>query len=107
MSKAIFIEFDGTRHECEAVEGASMLQVARENDIATIIGECGGCLSCATCHVIVDEAWAGTLPPMSDDEDMMLDGSYCDREPTSRLACQIHASPGLDGIVLRLPERQT
>lgn len=107
MTKVTFVEHNGTQHECEADEGASMLQVARANDITSIIGECGGCLSCATCHVIVDEAWADRLPPVSGDEDMMLDGTYCEREPTSRLACQIHASAELDGIVLRLPEKQT
>ena len=107
MSRVVFIEHDGTRHECEAADGTSMLQVAQLNDIAAITGECGGCLSCATCHVIVDEAWADKLPPVSADEDVMLDGTYCDREPTSRLACQIQTGIELDGIVLRLPERQT
>jgi 2Fe-2S ferredoxin len=107
MPKVVFVEHDGTQHDLEATDGMSLLEVARDNDVEGITGECGGCLSCATCHVYVDEAWLPKLTPPSAEEDGMLDGTYCDREPNSRLACQIHVSPELDGIVLRLPEQQT
>ena len=61
---------------------------------------------CATCHVYVDESWLARLPAMADDEDALLDGTATERLPNSRLSCQIHVTPALDGLVVRLPERQ-
>lgn len=107
MPKVTFIEFDGKETEAVGEEGLSLLEVALANDIEGITGECGGCLSCATCHVYVGEAWIDRLDPISPDEDAMLDGTYCDRESTSRLGCQIKLSAETDGIIVRLPERQT
>jgi 2Fe-2S ferredoxin len=61
---------------------------------------------CATCHVYVDESWLARLPAMADDEDALLDGTASERRPNSRLSCQIKMTPELDGIVVKLPERQ-
>lgn len=82
------------------------MQVATQNGIDAIVAECGGNAMCATCHVYVDEAWLARLPPMSDDEDALLDGAAADRLSTSRLSCQIKLTPELDGLVVRLPDRQ-
>jgi ferredoxin, 2Fe-2S len=107
MPKVTFIEFSGKETVADGAEGESLLDVALANDVEGITGECGGCLSCATCHVYVDDAWLGKLEPPSQDEDAMLDGTYCDRESNSRLGCQIKLSDEIDGIVIKLPERQT
>ena len=61
---------------------------------------------CATCHVYVDDGFAGRLPEMSSDEDEMLDATASERRPTSRLSCQIELSYELDGLVVRLPDSQ-
>jgi 2Fe-2S ferredoxin len=61
---------------------------------------------CATCHVYVDENWIGRLAAMGDEENALLDGVATERQPGSRLSCQIKIEQGLDGLVLRLPERQ-
>jgi 2Fe-2S ferredoxin len=61
---------------------------------------------CATCHVYVDDRWIDRLPAISDEEDALLDGTASERLPTSRLSCQIKIAPELDGLVLRLPQRQ-
>ena len=53
----------------------------------------------------MDEAWTeavGTPEPMEED---MLDFAF-DVRPTSRLSCQIKVTPALDGLVVRVPERQ-
>ena len=68
-----------------------------------IIGECGGSLSCATCHVVVDPAWFARTGKVEDFEDQMLDVAEAERQPTSRLPCQIRMRADLDGIVLRVP----
>ena len=81
--------------------GDSVMQLARASGLP-ILGECNGSLACATCHVIVDPAWAAKLPAVSDDEEAMLDTVF-DLKPTSRLSCQIRLSPELDGIRMSLP----
>ena len=81
--------------------GDSVMQLARAAGLP-VLGECNGSLACATCHVIVDGAWAGRLPPVTDDEEAMLDTVF-DLAPTSRLSCQIRLTEALDGIRVRLP----
>jgi 2Fe-2S ferredoxin len=81
--------------------GDSVMQLARAAGLP-MFGECNGSLACATCHVIVDAAWAGKLPPATDDEDAMLDTVF-DLAPTSRLSCQLRLSDALDGLRVRLP----
>jgi 2Fe-2S ferredoxin len=79
---------------------------AVRHGVPGIVGECGGVLSCATCHVFVDEADFGRLPPMSDAEDEMLDGAAEDRRPNSRLSCQIKLGAELGDLRVCTPEFQ-
>lgn len=106
MPDITFIHFDGTAEGFEAPEGVSLMQAATGYGVDGIVAECGGSMMCATCHVIVDEAWAGRLPPPSALELDMLDSTAMPREPTSRLSCQIPLTAELQGLVVRLPERQ-
>jgi 2Fe-2S ferredoxin len=101
-----FIRADGSRHELEAPEGASVMQVATGAGLQGIVGECGGSAMCATCHVYVDDAWAARLPAPLPNELEMLECTASERLPTSRLSCQIKMNSALDGIVLRLPATQ-
>ena len=80
-----------------APEGALLMEVIRDNGVDELQALCGGQLSCATCHVYIDPAFHDVLPPMSFDEDDLLDSSDF-RKPGSRLACQIKCSAKLDGI---------
>jgi ferredoxin, 2Fe-2S len=75
--------------------------------VSGILGECGGQAMCATCHVYVDAKDLGALPPMSDDEDAMLEDTASERKPSSRLSCQLDASDELDGLVVYLPDEQS
>lgn len=81
--------------------GDSVMQLARAAGLP-VLGECNGSLACATCHVIVDPAWTARLPPVSDEEEEMLDTVF-DLSPTSRLSCQLRLSDALDGLRARLP----
>lgn len=105
MTKVVFIEFNGTEHAVEAENGKSLMQTAVDHMVPGIVGDCGGCCTCATCHGYVDEAWISRLKPRSDDETMMLEGALAVK-PNSRLTCQITVQPELDGLVVRLPESQ-
>ena len=90
MPNIKFVEFDGTEHSVDAPIGQTLLEVAQNHLIEGIIGECGGGLACATCHVYVDELTLALLPKPSETENEMLNGTFCDRTPNSRLSCQIH-----------------
>ena len=91
---------DGTAREIAGEAGLSVMEVLRRERL--IDGECNGSLACATCHVWVDEAFAGALPPPKQGEEEMLDFAF-HLAPTSRLSCQIVLGPATDGIVVTLP----
>lgn len=102
MAKMVFVERDGTRREVEAKVGLSVLEIAHEHDI-DLEGACEGSLACATCHVVVDPAWADKLNEATEDEEDMLDLAF-GLESTSRLGCQIVMTEALDGLVVHLPK---
>lgn len=106
MPKVIYVAADGGRLEIEAKTGDSVMQTALNHDVDGIIGECGGSLMCATCHVYVDEAFMAKVDPHSPGEDMMLEGAATEITPLSRLSCQIIMSDDLDGLTVHLPETQ-
>jgi ferredoxin, 2Fe-2S len=93
---------DGVEHELEGLEGWRVMEVIRDWGL-NIKAECGGALSCATCHVFVDSEWLGKLPPKSDDEEDMLD-TVGDVRANSRLSCQLLMSDTLDGLKLTLAQ---
>lgn len=97
---------DGTPHTVQGRTGKSLMQAAVAAGIAGIAADCGGSLTCATCHVFVDEDWRGRLPPLSGDEDAMLAMTAVPRAPGSRLSCQIMLSAALDGLRVLLPPKQ-
>ena len=102
MAKVTYIGPGGDRQVVDGKPGESLMQIALDNLVPGIFGDCGGCCSCATCHVYVDPAWFGSLEPASADETLMLSGGP-DVRDNSRLACQIRMSAELDGIVLTVP----
>jgi len=106
MPVITFIRPDNRSENIEADIGESAMQVATLHGIDEIVAECGGNAMCATCHVYVDDNWIGRLAPMGEDENALLDGVAAERQSTSRLSCQIKIEQDLDGLVLRLPDRQ-
>ncbi|WP_375276442.1 2Fe-2S iron-sulfur cluster-binding protein [Alteromonas australica] len=105
MAKITYIEHSGTEHNIEVETGKTVMQGAVDNFVEGIIGECGGCCSCATCHVIVDEAWYSKTGGPNESELEMLDAVPV-LTPTSRLSCQLKVTEELDGLVVTLPEEQ-
>lgn len=87
----------GETRQLDAPAGLSVMEVIRDAGIDELQALCGGCLSCATCHVVVDPADTERLPPISDDENDLLDSS-AHRQATSRLSCQLIVDGGLDGL---------
>jgi 2Fe-2S ferredoxin len=106
MPAITYIQPDGTERSLDLAAGVTAMAGAVQNNVGGIEAECGGCCSCATCHVYVDEAWIDRLPPPDETEQELLSGTAAERRPTSRLSCQITMAPALDGLVLRIPDRQ-
>ena len=105
MAKITYVTSDGEEHVVDAANGTTVMENAVKNSIPGIEAECGGACACATCHVYVDEAWTDVVGAPSAMEEDMLDFAY-DVRPNSRLSCQIKVRDELDGLVVRVPERQ-
>jgi len=105
MAKITFIQPDGTEQIVEAENGSTVMETAKKNLVDGIEAECGGACACATCHVFVDEAWREKTGGPSEMEEDMLDFAF-DVRPSSRLSCQIKVTDALDGLIVRVPEKQ-
>ena len=106
MSKITYIENSGKSHTVDVKNGLTVMEGAIQNDIPGIDADCGGGMSCATCHVYVKENWFDKIPKKEDGEDDMLDMAF---EPSkfSRLSCQIVVSDELEGLVVNVPAKQS
>lgn len=97
--KVTFVQPDGTVRTVEnAKPGRSLMEVAKENDIAGLFGDCGGGCSCGTCHVYIDPAWREVVGPPNEIEDATLELVGDMRQEDSRLSCQIEMGPEMDGL---------
>ena len=105
MPKITFIKFDGKSIDVEAEIGSTVMENAVKNSVPGIEAECGGACACATCHVYVGDAWAAATGEPEVMEEDMLDFAF-DIQPTSRLSCQIKVTDELDGLIVKVPERQ-
>ncbi len=106
MPKVTYVEFNGTKHQVDVPVGENVMRGALYNNIAGIVGECGGGLACATCHCYVDDAWTAKTGTPSEMEREMLESASSEVNPNSRLSCQIAMTDALDGLVVFLPEKQ-
>jgi len=97
MPKLIVTTREGETSEIDVADGLTVMEAIRDNGFDELLALCGGCCSCATCHVHIDPAFQDKLPAMSEDEDDLLE-STDHRQPTSRLSCQIPFTAELDGL---------
>ncbi|OYX62124.1 MAG: ferredoxin [Novosphingobium sp. 32-60-15] len=97
MPKLVVVNRAGEEKTIEADAGLSVMEAIRDDGFDELLALCGGCCSCATCHVFVDPAFADKLPAMSEDENDLLDSSD-HRNETSRLSCQVQITSDLDGL---------
>lgn len=97
MPKLIVIDRAGSEKEVDATAGLSVMENIRDAGFDELLAVCGGCCSCATCHVIIDDAWTREVGVAGGEEDALLDGSN-HRVAASRLSCQIVMSEELAGL---------
>lgn len=104
LPKLIVVNRDGDEKALDVAEGASVMEAMRAAGFDELLALCGGCCSCATCHVHVDPAFRDLLSPMSEDENDLLDSSD-HRNESSRLSCQLAMTDAVDGLrVVIAPE---
>jgi len=101
MPKLIVTTRSGETSTIDADDGLTVMEAIRDNGFDELLALCGGCCSCATCHVHVDPEFFDKLAPMGEDENDLLDSSS-DRDEWSRLGCQIPFSGDLDGLKVRI-----
>src|SRR5687768_17745927 len=105
MPKVTYIEFSGAEHGVEVRDGLTVMEAAVKNMVPGIDADCGGACACATCHVYVEPEWLERTGKRSEMEEDMLDFAF-DVRDNSRLSCQIKVSDELDGLTVRVPEKQ-
>lgn len=101
MPHVIVMTREGDERTLTGEAGLTVMEIIRDGGIDELLALCGGCRSCATCHVHVDPAFVDRLPAMSEDESDLLDSSD-DRTETSRLSCQLTLTEELDGLRLTI-----
>jgi 2Fe-2S ferredoxin len=103
MAKLVVVTRDGTEKTVEGQSGLSVMEIIRDAGFDELLALCGGCCSCATCHIHVDPAFADKVDPISEDENDLLDSSS-HRNDQSRLSCQIHFKDELDGLKVTIAQ---
>jgi len=97
MPQIIVVNHSGNEANVEATEGRTLMEVIRDGGFDELLALCGGCCSCATCHVYIDPDYMDKLPKMSEDENDLLDSSD-HRSAYSRLSCQVPVTGALEGL---------
>jgi 2Fe-2S ferredoxin len=105
MVRIVFLTPDEKRLEFDVPAGGTLMQAARDHNVPGIEAECGGCMACGTCPVVLEAVWYERLPPPTGPERDMLD-YLVNPQPHMRLTCQVTVTDDLDGIVLRIPQAQ-
>jgi ferredoxin, 2Fe-2S len=103
MTKITVISRDGTAKDVEAENGLTLMEVIRDDGFDELLALCGGCCSCATCHVHIDPAFVDKIPAMTEDENDLLDSSD-HRNETSRLSCQVAVTDAIDGMIVTIAD---
>tara|TARA_B100000959_G_C14635027_1_gene481867 strand:+ start:101 stop:421 length:321 start_codon:yes stop_codon:yes gene_type:complete len=106
MAKITYIENDNEEHVVEVPNGNTVMEGAVQNNIPGIDADCGGAMACATCHIYVDEKWYDKIKKKEDGEEDMIDMAF-EANKLSRLSCQITVSDDLDGLIVRMPSKQS
>jgi 2Fe-2S ferredoxin len=103
MPQITVVDQSGSEKAIEAPEGRTLMEVIRDSGFDELLALCGGCCSCATCHVHIDPAFMDKLPTMSEDENDLLDSSD-HRNEFSRLSCQVPVTGALEGLKVTIAQ---
>lgn len=105
MPRITFIEHDGQAHAVEARVGTSLMRAAADHGVPGIMADCGGEMTCGSCHGFIDERWPRALAGRGANETALIEAAGW-LQPNSRLTCQLQVQAWMDGMVVRLPASQ-
>jgi len=105
MPKITYVDSSGTERTVEGKNGMTVMETAIKHNVQGIDADCGGACACATCHVYVEPEWLEKVGKRNEMEEDMLDFAF-DVRDNSRLSCQIKISDAIDGMVVKVPEKQ-
>jgi ferredoxin, 2Fe-2S len=105
LVKITFIQHNGVEQTVDGIAGMTVMETAVKNGVPGIDADCGGACACATCHVYVEPGFEEKTGKRNAMEEDMLDFAF-DVQPNSRLSCQIKVSDQIDGLRLKVPEKQ-
>ncbi len=101
MPKLVVTNREGETSEIDVEDGLTVMEAIRDNGFDELLALCGGCSSCATCHIYIDDGVSAGMPEMTEDEDAMLAEAF-NVEDNSRLGCQIQMTPEMEGLEVEL-----
>ena len=101
MIEVNVIDRNGDQHTIQTDYAQTVMEAIRDEGLDDLIGQCGGCCSCATCHVYVDPTWAAKTGSANEEEGFIISSSAHSTDH-SRLSCQINLSPEISGIIVTL-----
>ncbi len=105
MAKITFVQHDGKEITADGVPGMTVMETAIKHQVQGIDADCGGACACATCHVYVEPEWVEKVGKRNPMEEDMLDFAF-DVRDNSRLSCQIKVTDALNGLRVKVPEKQ-
>ena len=103
MAQLIVVTRDGAEHEIEGDTSLTVMENIRDAGFDELLALCGGCCSCATCHIHIDQPFRALTGTAGDDEKDLLESSE-NRDDGSRLSCQIAFTEALDGLRVRIAD---
>ncbi|MCZ4552453.1 2Fe-2S ferredoxin [Williamsia limnetica] len=106
MPIVTYVDDAGEAQEIDGQDGDSVMETAVTNGVSGIVGQCGGSLACATCHVYIHQSWRTRTGSASELEEEMLEGALAEHRPESRLSCQIVLDDSLDGLTVTVAPDQ-
>ncbi|MFT4634469.1 MAG: 2Fe-2S ferredoxin [Arenicella sp.] len=101
-NKITVIAVDGQQQDLAFSSGDSLMEILREAGYDEIMAMCGGCCSCATCHVKIADQAAHQLPPIEEDEEILLSMADEYELSNSRLSCQISMGEAQNGLTVTI-----
>jgi 2Fe-2S ferredoxin len=103
MPQIVVVDQAGAERTIDAIVGRTLMEAIRDSGFDELLALCGGCCSCATCHVHIDPAFMDKIPALDEDEGDLLDSSD-HRNEYSRLSCQVPVTDALEGLVVTIAQ---
>lgn len=104
MPSIIVTDVSGVSRNISFKAGLSLMEILRDEGYEEVMAMCGGCCSCATCHVHIAADQRVLLGEIEEDEQMLVELADNYDPQQSRLSCQIQMTDVYDGLKVQIVE---